>query len=73
MKKDKIVRANIKKLRKQAGLTQDQLAAKLQVVDCDLSRATIANIEAGRRHVYPHEIRALAKALRVTYQDIIDA
>ena len=73
MKKDKIVRANIKRLRKQAGLTQDQLAAKLQIVGCGLSQATLGKIENGRRHIYPEELRALAKVLRVTYEDIIDA
>lgn len=57
-------------LRKDRGLTQEQLAAKLQVLGCDLTRSAIAKVEVGQRRLYPEEIKALKDALHVTYDDL---
>ena len=57
-------------LRRAGGLTQEQLAAKLQVLGCDLTRSAIAKVEVGQRRLYPEEIKALREALRVEYEDL---
>ena len=62
--------ANIRRLRGKANMTQDQLAAKLQVEGCDITRSAIAKIEVGQRHIYPDEILLIKKILDVTYDDI---
>ena len=54
---------NIRALREQAGLTQEQLSARLQVRGCDVTRSALAKIEVGQRHLYPDEIRALKEIL----------
>ena len=46
----------IKQLRLHAGMTQEQLAAKLQLGGCDITRSAVAKIEVGQRHLYPAEI-----------------
>lgn len=62
--------ANIRRLRGKANMTQDQLAAKLQLEGCDITRSAIAKIEVGQRHIYPDEILLIKKILGVTYDDI---
>jgi transcriptional regulator with XRE-family HTH domain len=52
------------------GLTQEQLAAKLQIHGSDMTRQVIANIEARRRRVYEHQIRLLMKVLRCTLDEL---
>ena len=60
---------NVRLLREKCGLTQEQLAAKLQVSGCDITRSAVAKIEVGQRHLYPDEIILLKKILSVEYDD----
>ncbi len=67
---DKEFGQNLRKLRIEAGFTQDRLAAKLQVNGCDITRSAIAKIEVGQRHVYPDEIKKIHEILGVSYNDM---
>ena len=69
---EKKVGNNIRKLRERAGLTQEQVAAKLQINGCDITRSAIAKIEVGGRHLYPDEIILLKEILMATYDEIFD-
>ncbi len=69
---EKKVGANIRKLRQQAGLTQEMLSAKMQLEGCDITRSAIAKIEVGQRHLYPDEIILIKKILNTTYEEIFD-
>ena len=69
---EKQVGENIRILRKRRKLTQDQLAAKLQVMGCDITRSALAKIEVGQRHLYPDEIILLKKILCTSYDDILN-
>ena len=69
---EKAVGANIRRLREQADITQEQLSARLQVNGCDITRSALAKIEVGQRHLYPDEIILLKKLLGVSYDDIFD-
>lgn len=61
---------NLRLLRRGKGLTQEELAAKVQVTGCDLTRSALAKIEVGQRHLYPDEIKALKQALSVDYDSL---
>ena len=61
---------NIRDLRERCGMTQDQLASKLQVMGCDITRSAVAKIEVGQRHLYPDEIIMIKEILSVSYDDI---
>lgn len=61
---------HLAKLRQDKGLTQEQLAARLQVQGCDLTRSALAKIEVGQRHLYPDEIKALSAVLGISYEQI---
>lgn len=61
---------NLRRIRKEKGLTQERLAARLQLKNCDLSRSIIANIESGQRHIYPQEIKLMKEILDTTYEEL---
>lgn len=63
---------NIRKLRETAGITQESLATKLQLLGCNITRSALAKIEVGQRHLYPDEIIHIKNALNVSYEDIFD-
>lgn len=69
---DKRIGNNVRRLRKKKKMTQDQLAAKLQVNGCDITRSSVAKIEVGQRHLYPDEIILIKEILKVEYEDILD-
>ena len=69
---EKKVGNNIRKLREKVGLTQEQVAAKLQVNGCDITRSAVAKIEVGQRHLYPDEIILLKSILSSSYDQIFD-
>ena len=67
---EKQIGENIKNLRIKSELTQELLAAKLQIEGCDITRSAIAKIEVGQRHLYPDEIILMKKILNTTYDEI---
>ncbi|MBE6587414.1 MAG: helix-turn-helix transcriptional regulator [Ruminococcaceae bacterium] len=69
---EKRIGKNIRTLRERAGLTQEQLSAKLQLNGCDLTRSAVAKIEVGQRHIYPDEIILIKEILKVSFEEILD-
>lgn len=63
---------NIRKLRESKKITQELLAAKLQVNGCDITRSAVAKIEVGQRHVYPDEIRLIKEILGVSFDEMFN-
>ena len=56
----------VKESRKKLGLTQEDLAAKLQVSGVVIDRNSISRIESGDRFVADYELRALSLILNVS-------
>jgi len=69
IKADKSIGTNIRKARNALSITQEQLVARLQILECDISRGTLAKIEAGIRHISVAEINAIKQALNMNYED----
>lgn len=61
---------NIRRLRESRHMTQEQLAAKLQLNGCDITRSALAKIEVGQRHVYPDEIRLLKELRGASFEEL---
>ena len=61
----------IRSVRMQEKLSQEQLAAKAQLLGCDLTRSALAKIECGQRSIYPDELKALHLALNVPYDTLL--
>ena len=70
IKQDYYIGANLRRLRKQAGLTQEQAAARLQVEGIDMTRDFYAHIETGDYNIRVSELAALRKIYRCSYDDI---
>ena len=68
---DKQVSQRIRLLREKKGVTQEQLAARLQVMGCDVTRSALAKMEVGQRHIYVAELRCLREALATTYEALL--
>ena len=67
-----IIGGNIRKIRESKGMTQDMLAAKLQLNGCDITRSALAKIEVGQRHLYPDEIILLREILNTSFEEIFE-
>lgn len=63
---------NIRTLREQRKMTQEELALKLQINGCDITRSSVAKIEVGQRHLYPDEIILIKEILNVTFDEIFN-
>ena len=70
IKIEKQIGNNIRMLREKSGITQEMLAAKLQLKGCDITRSAIAKIEVCQRHLYPDEIILIKEILNVSFDDI---
>lgn len=67
---EKLLGKNIRRLRMQKKLSQEQLSAQLQVRGCDVTRSALAKIEVGQRHIYPDELKLLHELLGVSYDEL---
>lgn len=66
-----IIGSNLKKLRKNAGMTQKMLAEKLQLEGQEFTDLTILRIEQGSRFVPDYEIVALAEFFGITTDELL--
>ena len=62
---------NIREIRESIGMTQEVMAAKLQLSGCDITRSAVAKIEVGQRHLYVDEIILLKAILGVSYDELL--
>ena len=68
-----IVGPQIRKIRCQLLLTQEQLAARCQLRGLDISRGTLAQIESQFRYVSDEELFMFAVVLRTPLLDLFPA
>ena len=68
---EKIVGGNIRKIRESKNITQEQFAAKLQLMGSDITRSAVAKIEVGQRLIYIDEIKLIKDILETTYDELI--
>lgn len=64
--KKNICGKRVREARKRVGLSQTDLAAKLQVLGVIIECNSISRIESGTRFVADYELRALSEILNVT-------
>ncbi len=72
IKQDINIGRNIRELRKKKKMTQDILAAKMQLLGCNTTRSSLAKIEAGIQHISISEIYAIKTVLNVSYEDLFN-
>jgi len=62
----------IRTLRKKAGLTQDNLAAKCAILGWNIDRQIVAHIEGGLREVSDLELRVFCYVFATSPNDLTD-
>ena len=67
---EKLLGQRIRFLREARGLTQEQLSARLQLNNCDITRSALAKIEVGQRHIYPDELFLIRRLLDVSCDEL---
>lgn len=65
-----IVGKNVRAIRETKGWTQEQLVAKCNLIDWQISRSTLAKIEANVRRVTDIEVQKLSLALNIPLSDL---
>jgi len=58
--------ANVRRFREQLCLSQEQLAARMQVAGVQINQKAVSRIELGSRVVADYELMVLAQALNVS-------
>ena len=69
---DRQLGRRIQTYRQTQGLTQQQLAVRLQIHGCDLTRSAVAKIEAGQRRISLRELKSFCIALEIAYEALLD-
>lgn len=69
LKQDISIGENIRNIRKRAGMTQDDVVAKLQLLGVDMSRDFYAHIETGVYNIRISELSGLRKVFGVEFND----
>ena len=62
---------NVRRIREGKKLSQEQLAAWLQLEGLSINQKAISRIETGERVVADYELLYLAKVLRVRVEDLL--
>lgn len=65
-----IIGKQIKSIRQSKNITQAQLAARLNIQEIDMDQTMISKIEDQVRGVQDFEIKAIAKALNISIEDL---
>ena len=58
--------------RERQGLSQEQLAARMQVEGIPLSQKAVSRVETGLRVVTDYELMTFARVLRVTIEQLVE-
>lgn len=67
-----LIGPNVRKLRKRLGLTQEQLAARLQLAGLDnFDRVAVAKVESQIRSVYDFELILFAEVFQIERGDLL--
>ena len=62
---------NIARFRMEMGISQRELADKMQLVGIDIDKNAIQRIEAGKRFVTDIELIYFAKALNLSFDELL--
>ena len=66
-----IISDRLKALREKKGLSQSNLAAKLQTMNVNIDQQMISKIEKNNRQVTDYELACICKCLSVTPNDLL--
>jgi len=65
-----VVGKHIKEIRERTGITQEQLAIRLEMAGWQVDRFLVSKIERGKRQVLDTEVQLIAKVLKVSVANL---
>lgn len=66
-----LIGGKVRELRRRQKMTQKTLAEKLQLQGLDVTDLTVLRIEGGKRFVPDYEVKALARVLNASYEELL--
>ena len=66
-----VIHARLRYYRNQRGLTQEQVVAKMQVMNVNMDQQMLSKIENNRRIVTDYELACLCRILNVTERELL--
>ena len=63
---------NLRRIRESKKMTQEMVAARMQLRGCDITRSAVAKIEVGQRHLYPDEVILIREILGTSFESIFE-
>lgn len=72
IKQDISIGANLHRLRKQAGLSQEEVASQLQLMELSVSREMISQMELGKYSIRVSILLALKKIYHASFDDFFE-
>ena len=63
---------NIKKIREESKITQEDLCARMQTMGYQINRSDISKLENGKRFISDFEVKGFATALKVNILDLFN-
>ena len=67
-----IIHTRLKEIREKRGLSQSNLAAKLQTMNVNIDQQMISKIEKNNRQVTDYELACICKCLSITPNDLLN-
>ena len=68
IRKNRSLGANIRRIRTQNDLTQEQMVARLQLYGITITRSIFSQIECGTYNIRPEELCAIKQLFNVSYE-----
>ncbi len=72
IRRDRNMGDNLRRLRSDAGLSQEKLCAELQRRGCDIGRTTYAKYEAGELNIRASVLIELRKIYKCSYDEFFE-
>jgi len=72
VRQDLYIGDNIRQFRKKAKLTQEQIIAQMQLLDCHMTRSMYAKIETGAANIRISEMVALKRILKINFENFFE-
>ena len=70
IKQDICIGHNIRRIRKEKGIKQTELAALLQLENVVMTREALVKIERGAQHIKATQLKAIKEILDTSYDEI---
>ncbi|MGM0109162.1 hypothetical protein IGJ47_002315 [Enterococcus sp. AZ172] len=70
--KENVIGSNIRRIRLEKGIGQNELIRDLQLRKISITRETLVKIEGGRQHIKLDQLKAIKDILKISYKELLE-